>query len=139
MTRRHSREDALQILFQFDHTADLSVEKATAQFQEHFKKKTVDDFSLKLVAGVQHNLGEIDKRIEEVSQHWKTHRMESVDRNILRLGVYELCYCTDIPSTVTINEWIEIAKGFGTESSAAFINGILDKVKDTYPLDGKAP
>ena len=85
-------------------------------------------FASDLLEGTFRNKREIDDLIERHSLHWKLARMAVVDRNILRLAVYELLYLHDVPTSVVLNEAIEIAKKFGTEDSGAFINGILDKV-----------
>jgi len=92
-----------------------------------------------LVRGVSSHIKEIDKTIESVSAHWRGERMAVVDRNILRLGVFELFHCDDIPMTVTINEMVELAKQFGSDTSSAFINGILDKISTQVDNPDKAP
>lgn len=86
----------------------------------------VEEFAGGLVEGVRENLEEIDQLIARHATHWKLSRMACVDRNILRIAIYELKFRPDIPSTVSIDEAIEIGKKFGTEDSGAFINGILD-------------
>ena len=86
-------------------------------------------FFLKLVNGVLQTKSELDSIIENFSDHWKIDRMACVDRNIIRIAVYELMYCRDIPSKVSINEAVDIGKRFGTEESGAFINGILDSIR----------
>ena len=83
---------------------------------------------LKLVSGVVHVRSEIDGVIERFSSHWKVSRMSGVDRNVLRIAVFEMLCCQDIPVKVSINEAIDIGKRFGTEESGAFINGILDSI-----------
>ncbi len=100
---------------------------------EQFWKKEeatpdIRQFANDLLDGTYRNRKEIDELIERHSLHWKLARMAVVDRNILRLAVYELLYLHDIPTSVVLNEAIEIAKKFGTEESGSFINGILDKV-----------
>ena len=138
-SRRHAREDALQILYQLDVNPDLTPQNAFVRFEQSFSKegKQVDEFTHRLVTGVALNRVEIDDTLKKISEHWRPDRMSLVDRNILRLGVYELCYCNDIPATVSINEMIEVAKQFGGDNSASFINGILDKVKTTHPRPEK--
>lgn len=137
--RRKAREDALQILYQLDVNQGLTPTKGLTHFESFFSEAATEEFTQRLVMGVTSNLKEIDLLIEQISEHWRTDRMAVVDRNLLRLGVYELNYCDDIPATVSINEMIEIAKEFGSESSAAFINGILDKAKTTLKRPNKAP
>ena len=87
------------------------------------------DFSARIIRGVEEHRGDLDRIIEKYSSHWKIDRMAHVDRNILRIAVYELLYCDDIPPKVAINEAIDIGKKFGSEDSGAFINGVLDKIK----------
>ena len=90
-------------------------------------------FAVELVNGVNANRAAIDSRIEEKSKNWTITRMAQVDRNILRLAVFELFYRPDIPKNVTINEAVEVAKKFGAEDSSAFINGILDEIASSLP------
>lgn len=142
--RRNAREAALKILYQLDFNHELTPEAAVYHFERNFTENnkdglTLDEFTQRLVSGVAKNLKEIDTLIEGVSEHWRTGRMPAVDRNILRIGVFELLYCDDIPATVSINEMIEVAKGFGSENSASFVNGILDKIKATLNRPNKAP
>jgi len=138
--RRKAREDALQILYQLDLNNDLSVETALKHFEAlYLKNQTfLDDFTRRLVEGIGKHVLEIDARIRSVSENWRPDRMAAVDRNILRLGAYELLYCDDIPATVTLNEMVEISKEFGSESTPAFINGVLDKIKEKFPQESKA-
>ncbi len=85
-------------------------------------------FCLRLVNGVLENREAIDRIIEEASSNWKISRMACVDRNLIRMAVYELLYCNDIPPRVTINEAVDIGKKYSTEESGAFINGVLDSI-----------
>ncbi|HDS16284.1 MAG TPA: transcription antitermination factor NusB [Proteobacteria bacterium] len=86
-------------------------------------------FSEQLVNGVMEKLSQLDAEIEKHSLHWKIGRMSSIDRNILRLAIYELLFLDEIPPKVSINEAIEIAKVYGDKNSPSFINGILDQIK----------
>ncbi len=130
--RRRSREFALQILFQLDITKEDPV-KALNYSKEFFLKNNIyDDFTQKLVFGVCEHYQEIDNIIERFSENWRLDRMSVVDRNILRLAVFELLYCEDIPPKVTLNEAIDLGKKFGTEDSGAFINGILDRIQNEF-------
>ena len=79
---------------------------------------------------------EIDALIERFSKNWKIRRMSCVDRNVMRIAVYELLYCQDIPPKVSINEAVDIGKKFGTEESGAFINGILDSIREALEKEG---
>lgn len=97
-----------------------------------------DDFATLLAYGVENNLSEIDKVLEKYSQNWSLTRMPLVDRTILRMGLFELLYNDDIPTSVAINEAIQLAKEYGGEDSSKFINGILGKVAiDTSSKEGE--
>jgi N utilization substance protein B len=127
--RRRSRELAMQALFQIEMNQEHSIE-AVELFCKHFRvSKNVKPFFLRLIEGVKESQHEIDSLIERFSENWKLSRMSRVDRNVIRIAVYELLYCDDIPPKVSINEAIDIGKRFGTEDSGAFINGILDGVR----------
>jgi N utilization substance protein B len=127
--RRRSRELAMQALFQMEMNGDDSKE-AVELFCKHFEvSKDAKPFFLRLVDGVKACQDELDPLIERFSDNWKITRMSGVDRNLMRVAVYELLYCDDIPPKVSINEAIDIGKRFGTEQSSAFINGILDSIR----------
>jgi len=138
--RRKAREDALQILYQLDLNNQLTIEMALSHFQSLYlqSQTLLDPFTKRLVVGVGEKLPEIDKHLADISSHWRPDRMAAVDRNILRLGAYEILFCDDIPGTVTVNEMVEIAKEFGSENTPAFVNGVLDKLKDKFPSKNKA-
>ncbi|MFH2219509.1 MAG: transcription antitermination factor NusB [Pseudomonadota bacterium] len=127
--RRRSRELAMQALFSMDMGRD-DPEKTLDLFCGHFvlSKKSLP-FFLQLVKGVQEVGDMIDSLLERFSDHWKLSRMPCVDRNIMRIAVYEMLYCKDIPPKVSINEAIDIGKKYGTEESGPFINGILDGIR----------
>ena len=127
-TRRRAREIALQVLYQLDLDPG-DPKKVLALHWENFQpSEQAREFCARLVEGVLQNSRDIDRLIEEHSENWTLKRMAVVDRNILRLAVFELRYCPDIPFKVTLNEAVELAKKFGTDDSGAFTNGILDKV-----------
>ncbi|MBT9438682.1 MAG: transcription antitermination factor NusB [Desulfobacterales bacterium] len=127
--RRKARELAMQALFYMDMSQNDSKE-AIKLFCENFvTSKRNLPFFLELINGVIKALPEIDSVIERFSSNWKISRMSIVDRNIMRLAVYEMLFCGDIPSKVSINEAIDIGKKFGAEESGAFINGILDSIR----------
>src|SRR5574339_157323 len=90
-------------------------------------------FAERLVAGVREHQNELDALIGKYATNWKVSRMQIVDRNILRLGAYELLWLDEVPAKVTVNEAIELAKDFGDDEAAKFVNGILDKVLVTEP------
>ncbi|MDH3443719.1 MAG: transcription antitermination factor NusB [Deltaproteobacteria bacterium] len=127
-TRRKGRELALQALYQIEITDDASggaVELFLSHFEGNAKAK---DFARDLVCGVVSQRAEIDSRIERSTENWKMGRLAKVDLVLLRMAAYELIYCPDIPTSVSLNEAIEIAKRFGTGDSPAFINGVLDQL-----------
>lgn len=127
--RRRSRELALQALFYMDMSNDAS-EETLQRFCNNFNPpEKIRPFFFRLVQGVRQCMSEIDKLIERFSKNWQIGRMSCVDRNVLRIAVYELLCCSDIPPKVSINEAIDIGKKFGTEESGAFINGIIDSIR----------
>ena len=127
--RRKSRELALQLLYQLDLQEAASAEPYLDEFwARHPVDAEVRTFVESLVRGTKLHQEKIDEVIVQFAENWELDRMAVVDRNILRLAVYELLYLHDVPTSVVLNEAIEIAKKFGTEDSGAFINGILDKV-----------
>jgi len=127
--RRKSRELAMQALFYMDMNRNDSKELLD-RFCENFNPSNETlPFFLKLVKGVMHARPEVDAIIERFSSNWKLNRMPAVDRNVMRIAVYELLCCPDIPYKVSLNEAIDIGKKFGTEESGAFINGILDSIR----------
>lgn len=127
--RRRSRELAMQALFYVDMRQNKSEEILGLYLQSFTPSKKVLPFFLELVNGVIREKDQIDTMIERFSSNWKMSRMSCVDRNIMRIAVYEMLYCSDIPLKVSINEAIDVGKKFGTEESGAFINGILDSVR----------
>ena len=128
-TRRIAREQALQALFYMDMHLD-PVEDPVGLFCSCFtEEKPTEPFFHRLVNGVLENREAIDALIEQFSSNWKLARMSCVDRNILRIAVFELLFCADIPPKVSINEAIDVGKRFGTEESGSFINGILDSIR----------
>ena len=129
INRRKARELAIQALFYIDMSQNDSKE-AVKLFCENFVTSKKDlSFFFRLVNGVVKARPEIDSIVERFSSNWKISRMSIVDRNIIRIAVYEMLFCSDIPSKVSINEAIDIGKKFGTEESGAFINGILDSIR----------
>lgn len=126
-TRRKAREAALKILFEQEYNnVDYSVMVERLEDEDRDNPDFRSFLELLLKTYVTHHKA-VDSKIEEQSEHWKMSRMPAIDRNILRLGITELIYLVDIPRSVTINEYLEIAKKFGTEDSSSFVNGLLDK------------
>jgi len=135
-TRRQARELAMQALFYMDMQNDASLQMLES-FCENFQPpKKVHPFFMALVNGVLENRREIDNLIERYSKNWKLNRMSGVDRNVMRIAVYELLCCEDIPPKVSINEAVDVGKKFGTEESGAFINGIMDSIRDALAKEG---
>ena len=127
-SRRKGREAALQMLYQMD-VSEVSAAQAVRYFWATLAtSREGEDFANQLVQGYADNAELIDRTIRNVSQHWRLERMARVDRNILRLGTYELMYLGDVPRRVTLNEAVELAKRFGSEGSAGFVNGVLDRI-----------
>jgi len=131
-SRHQSRERALQILFQHDIHG-----KPGMWLNEFWNQCKASDqvkaFAEKLVQGVLEHKKELDALIGRYATNWKVSRMQIVDRNILRLGAYELLWLDDVPAKVTLNEAIELARDFGDDEAAKFVNGILDKVLAREP------
>ena len=138
MGSRHlSRERALQILFQYDIHG-----KPGVWLDEFWNQCKADDdvkaFAERLVEGVLAKKKDLDSLIGKYATNWKISRMQIVDRNILRLGAYELLWLDEVPAKVTVNEAIELARDFGDDEAAKFVNGILDKILATEAkLDSK--
>jgi transcription antitermination protein NusB len=127
-TRRKARELALQILFQVD-VGNITLEDAIRNFWKVEKVlPEIRDFSIKLSGGVMKDLVRIDEVIKKYTKNWALERINDIDRSILRIAIYELLYCSNVPYKVVINEAIEIAKKYGTFESGKFINGVLDRV-----------
>lgn len=127
--RSVGREAALQALYQLDVRADLG-DEAAEQLVDECDLKLTDAraFALELVRGTLAHAKTIDEELMAVAINWDLDRMAVIDRNIIRLGIYELLYQPNIPPAVTINEAVLLAKKFSTKDSGGFVNGILDKV-----------
>ena len=130
--RTFSRELALQILYKVDITAADPVSSIDSFWKLNVEEDVQDEvkeFTRGIVIGVCSNLKEIDEYISRYATNWRLERMAYVDRNILRMGCYELIFCTDIPVKVAINEAVELAKKYSGPEAGKFVNGILDKVR----------
>jgi len=126
--RRRAREAALQILYCMD-LAEVSAEEAERNHWASLaSSQEGKDYAHELVQGWSARRSEIDEAIRRVSENWRLERMPRVDRNILRIGAYELLFVKDVPSRVTINEAVELAKRYAGEGSAGFVNGVLDRI-----------
>lgn len=128
--RRRARECALQMLFQYD-IAQTPLPELLKTYWEELNEapEDVQEFATLLVSGVLAHFEEIDQLIRRRTEHWRISRMAVVDRNLLRLAVYEFLFEPETPKTVVINEALEIARRFSTYEATQFINGILDAIK----------
>ncbi|HEY6212405.1 MAG TPA: transcription antitermination factor NusB [Vicinamibacterales bacterium] len=132
--RRKARELALQMLYQHDLSGN-SPDAIVATFEELQKSKpNTREFATKILTGTIDNLSKIDEMIAAQADNWRLSRMAVVDRNIIRMSIYEFLFEEDTPKLVIIDEAIEIAKKFGTQKSSQFINGILDGILKRYNL-----
>lgn len=131
MGARHSgREAALQMLFQIE-TSGADAEAAIALFWRHFEGNPEGrEYADAAVRGVTGSLAKIDACITQSSSNWRIERMARVDRNLLRLGTWELEHKTDVPRAVILDEAVELAKSYGSEDSGAFVNGVLNQIAD---------
>jgi len=128
VSRRLAREKALQMLFQMD-VGQNSLEMAKLTLEETTLSPLDKSFALQLVEGTRNALGELDAYIKKHSAEWDIERLANVDKNVIRMALYEMKYLADIPFSVSINEAIELAKSFGSEDSGKFVNGILDNIQ----------
>ena len=133
MSRRsRAREVALQALFQEDLNPLNSLENLGTFLAARLQEEPMREFAKQLVLGVKRNQAELDQLLAEKASNWSVPRMAATDRNLLRLGAYEIRY-SDTPDRVAIDEAIELAKRYGTANSPQFINGILDKLIPREP------
>ena len=143
--RREGREAAVQFLYQFE----MNRQPVSGLLADFWKLRSgagkaepsarTRAFTEELVHGVTAHLAEIDALIGKFAANYELHRIAAVDRNILRLGIYEMLHSPDVPPIVTINEAIEIAKKFGSEESNRFVNGILDRVRTELNRPSRDP
>ena len=138
--RTLSRECALKILYQAEITRrNISTSAKVFWSERDSVDKNIFQFCERLTAGIEKHLEDIDSRISQYATNWQLKRMAVIDRNVLRLGVFELLYSPDIPPKVTINESIELAKKYGDLESSKFVNGILDKIHKSEILSQSEP
>ena len=129
--RRHQRRFAFQVIYSFGFDRDVSKDTLIRSFdnfwaEEEFDMERQDSYAWTLVEGVFDNYDRIDEIITRHSQHWKLNRIAKVELTILRLSLFEMLFCPDIPLKVAMNEAIELAKNFGDDNSKTFVNGVLD-------------
>jgi N utilization substance protein B len=134
MGARHSgREAALQMLFQLE-ASGAGPDEVLALFWRSFDADADPEgrpYAEEVVRGVADKRDDLDKIISAASANWRLERMTRVDRNVLRLGAWELVHRLDVPAAVTLDEAVELAKSFGTEDSGAFVNGVLNRIAET--------
>jgi len=134
--RRKARELALRMLYQVETNSD-DPELALTNYCETFPyQQDIIDYARRLLSGIKQYQDMIDTKIVAASEHWRLDRITYVDRNILRVGIYEMLFAPDVPPKVSIDEAIELGKKYGNEDSRVFINGILDKVMREYYGEG---
>jgi len=127
MSRRsRAREVALQVLFEDDVNPRASVDDMRRFVSARLHSPDLEEFCLSLIQGVRRNQQELDQLLSQTADNWSVARMAATDRNVLRLGAYEIIY-TETPDRAAINEAVELAKRYGSAQSAQFVNGILDK------------
>lgn len=129
MSRRsRAREIVLQVLYQDDLNADQPEDVRLRFINSRLNHdRALIEFAQQLLKGVREHQEEVDARLEETARNWRLSRMAATDRNVLRLGAYEILF-TDTPDRVVINEAIELAKRYGTNNSSQFVNGVLDRL-----------
>ena len=128
--RTRARELALQFLYQIDLLGPAVLSELRAFLREEETDAEAVQYAQRIVEGVTAQRDEVDAVITQVAQNWRIHRMAVIDRNVLRMAAFEILHCDEIPPKVAINEGIELGKRFSTQNSGAFINGILDKIKN---------
>jgi len=126
--RSRAREIVLQALYQRDQNKSMSQEDALAFLVRRLTEPELVELGKALYLGTVQHLKEIDERLARVADNWSVDRMAIVDRNVLRLGIYELYHGPEVPFKVVLDEAIELAKRYGSEESPGFVNGILDKI-----------
>ncbi len=135
MSRRSkAREVALQVLYQDDVNPTVDSLVVDEFVRARLKQDELVGFARSLIAGVRRNRTELDVLLAKTADHWSLERMAATDRNVLRLGAYEILY-TETPGRVAINEAVELAKRFGIAHSAHFVNGILDKFLEGHSVN----
>jgi N utilization substance protein B len=162
--RREARERAVQFLFQHELNPPENLQLELDQFWNSQRAAAIDDekgaakwgvptelppptaeeaetrlFAEPLIRGVLEHRDAIDERIKKHAKNWEFHRIAAVDRNVMRLAIYEMLHRDDIPPVVSINEAVDIAKKFSTEDSGKFVNGILDKVRGEILRPARSP
>ncbi|MCE9615603.1 MAG: transcription antitermination factor NusB [Lentisphaerae bacterium] len=141
-TRRTCREWAVQLLFQLDLNATDKLEPVFASFWKERNRKSDARgrvFTEAMVRGVLSHQAEIDAYLAGIAEHWAVGRMGAIERNVIRLAIYEMRHCDDVPPVVSINEAIDLAKYFSSSESGRFVNGILDRVRKDVKRPPRRP
>ncbi len=133
--RREGRETAIQLLFSRDFTPPGASHEVAAFFDIHNAAPTIRQHATELYHGVVANLEAIDHLLASCLENFSLSRLAGIDRNVLRLAIYEMFHRSDVPPIVVINEAIEISKRFGTPDSGRFVNGVLDRLKRDLTRD----
>jgi N utilization substance protein B len=138
-TRRHAREWAVQLLFQLDLNPS-AIDGALKEFWSTTESDSKSrDFAEKLVRGVCANREQIDEALSSFTSNWELHRIGVVERNVMRMSIFELLYCDDVPAVVSINEAVDLAKFFSVRESGRFVNGVLDRARKELISKGDEP
>ena len=127
--RSRAREVALQLLFQRDHNPVEDRAAVERFIHDRLADQALRSFCLSVYDGVVTHAEEIDQRLTQAAENWRLPRMAGVDRNVLRLGAFELLFSTETPPGVALNEAIELARRFGSADSPGFVNGVLDQIR----------
>lgn len=137
--RRRGREYALQMLYAMDLSGYLPDQVFAGFYAIQDLNRDAFYYARRLVDGVHSHLDEIDTALARYAEHWKIHRMAAVDRNLLRLGLYELMFVKEIPFPIVINEALEIVKEFSDQEGTQFLNGILDAARKEFRAEENGP
>jgi N utilization substance protein B len=134
--RSRAREVTLQLLFQRDHNPQVERERVVRFVRDRLGDEASVTFCLALFDGVEQHRKEIDSRLAAAAENWRLSRMAAVDRNVLRLGTFELLQTPETPDRVVLDEAIELARRFGSADSPAFVNGVLDRLRQDRATPG---
>lgn len=129
LRRSRAREVALQMLFQRDHNPGVDREAIQRFIHNRLHDDVLEPFCLSLYDGVVTNGKDIDIRLKASAENWRLHRMATVDRNVLRMGAFEILHTPETPANVVLNEAIELARRYGAKDSPSFVNGVLDRLR----------
>jgi transcription antitermination factor NusB len=130
--RSQAREAALKALYQVDLRPDLTAAEMEEVLRAEAKNDEVLAFARELVEGTRAHLADIDREVESTAHNWNLKRMAVIDRNVIRMGTFELLHRPDVPPAVAINEAVVMAKKYSTKDSGSFVNGILDKIHQRH-------